>query len=85
MVRCFTGGEKSVASHLQKIRADGFDHSASSQVVGITDIGVPVFDSGGAILAVMTVSSFRMKGDLKEERSLVSILQACARRIADRF
>ena len=81
----FTGGEKSVASHLQKIRADGFDHSASSQVVGITDIGVPVFDSGGAILAVMTVSSFRMKGDLKEERSLVPILQACARRIADRL
>jgi DNA-binding IclR family transcriptional regulator len=54
-------------------------------VVGITDIGVPVFDSGGAILAVMTVSSFRMKGDLKEERSLVPILQACARRIADRL
>ena len=54
-------------------------------MVGITDIGGPVFDSGGAILAVMTVSSFRMKGDLKEERSLVSILQACARRIADRL
>ena len=77
--------KKSVGSHLQKIREDGFDHSASSQVVGITDIGVPVFDSGGAILAVMTVSSFRMKGDLKEERSLVPILQACARRIADRL
>ena len=50
----FTGGEKSVRTHLLKIREQGFDHSASSQVVGITDIGVPVFDSGGAILAVMS-------------------------------
>jgi DNA-binding IclR family transcriptional regulator len=77
--------KKSLGSHLQKIREEGFDHAASSQVVGITDIGVPVLDSGGAILAAMTVSSFRMKGDLKEERSLVPILQACARRIADRL
>ncbi len=77
--------KKSVRSHLLKIREDGFDHSASSQVVGITDIGVPVFDSAGTILAALTVSSFRMKGDLKEERSLVPILQACARRIADRL
>ena len=76
---------KSVRSHLQKIREKGYEHSASSQVVGITDIGVPVFDTAGAILAAITVSSFRMKGGLKEERSLVPILQACARRIADRL
>jgi len=77
--------KKNVRSHLQKIRAEGFDQSASSQVVGITDTGVPVFQSPGVILAALTVSSFRMKGDRKEERSLVPILQSCAERIADRL
>lgn len=77
--------KKSVRTHLLQIRSQGFDHSASSQVVGITDIGVPVFDTAGTILAALTVSSFRMKGDMKEERSLVPILKACAERIADRL
>lgn len=77
--------KKSVRTHLMNIREKGFDCAASSQVVGITDIGVPVFDTAGALLAALTVSSFRMKGGLKEERSLVPILKACAKLITDRL
>jgi DNA-binding IclR family transcriptional regulator len=75
--------KKSVRTHLLKIREQGFDHSASSQVVGITHIGVPVFDTVGAILAVLTVSSFRMKEVLKEPRSLVSALMASSQELTE--
>lgn len=75
--------EKTDLSNLKKIRTQGFEHAASSQVMGITDTGVPVFDSTGRIVAALTVSSLQAKGETKRAQSLVSFLRASANRITD--
>jgi DNA-binding IclR family transcriptional regulator len=73
--------KKTMQGTLEKIRLEGFEHSASSKVIGVTDTGVPVFDHAGGILAALTVSSFRMKGDLKVHKNLLPSLKDCSQKI----
>ena len=73
---------KNLQSLLEKIRSAGFDQFPSSQVIGITDTGVPVFDSAGQIVAALTVSAFKMTGDGKQAKNLIPGLQSCAESIS---
>jgi len=75
--------KKAMRAKLENIKRNGFEHSMSSKVVGITDIGVPIFDPAGNILAALTVTSFRWKGDLKQERKLVPALRKCSLKITN--
>ena len=67
---------------LEKIKADGYEHAASSQVIGITDIGVPVFDGQEQIAAALTVSSLRMKNAKQGVKELLPALKECAENIS---
>jgi DNA-binding IclR family transcriptional regulator len=74
---------KSLRAKLENIRKQGFEHSVSSKVVGLTDTGVPVFDPAGNVLAALTVTSFRLKGDLKDGKTLIPSLRKCALKITN--
>ena len=77
------GLKKSARAALKKIYNARFDSAASSKVVGITDTGVPVFDSAGEIVAALTVSVLQMMDDGKKKKNLLAALRDCAARISE--
>ena len=77
------GLKKSAQVALKKIHNERFDSAASSKVVGITDTGVPIFDSAGGIVAALTVSVLQMMDDGKKKKNLLTALRDCAARISE--
>lgn len=73
--------DPSLQRQLQKIHADGYEISQSSVVEGVTDVGVPVFDSTGSVIAAITVSAFRVRGGRSKFEELVPGLKKCAEEI----
>jgi len=67
---------------LKKIQEVGFENAESSQVVGITDIGVPVFDGHGQIVAALTVSSLRMKNAKQGVKKFLPALKNSSQNIS---
>ena len=67
---------------LKKIQDNGFEKATSSQVIGITDIGVPVFDGHRQIVSALTVPSLRMKNAKQGIKKLLPALDKCAKCIS---
>ncbi len=79
---CLTDGKNSCSDALKKIVAKGYEVADSAVAVGIVDAGVPVRDSGGQVVAVLTISSLRMRQGRQRAEKLIPLLIDCAREIS---
>ena len=47
--------DKQLQKHLEKVKIDGFESIKSAQIQGVLDIGAPIFDHSGCIVAALVI------------------------------
>ena len=75
---------RQIEGELHAVRQAGVRVGPSAQVVGVTDISVPVRGPGGDAVAVLTCAYFEHPGDDRQARRLDAALE-CLNRLADRL
>jgi DNA-binding IclR family transcriptional regulator len=67
---------------LRKIASRGYEVADSTHAVGIVDVGVPVRDAAGQVVAALTVSCLRLRQGRQSAAKLVPHLLKCANAVA---
>ena len=69
-------------SQATRIQRRGYELAESSHAIGITDIGVPVYDGEARVIAALAVPVLRTRKGANNTEALVAPLKECAQRIA---
>ncbi len=69
---------RSMATTLTQIRERNYERADSSYAIGIVDLGVPVCDHEGQVIAALTASLLRLKTTHTGGDDLLDHLQKCA-------
>ncbi|HRJ73594.1 MAG TPA: helix-turn-helix domain-containing protein [Terrimicrobiaceae bacterium] len=67
---------------LEAIRKRGYEQAASSYAEGIIDLGVPIHDASGQVIAVLTTSILQLKKSTAKSDRLLRMLQASANKVS---
>ncbi len=74
--------EKALRSHLMKIRERGFEMANSIYVLGVTDIGFPLFDGPGGAVACLSLPFVSRRDERVTVQDAVEAMQRAAQRIS---
>ncbi len=69
---------RSMTTALTRIRQRNYEKAESSYAIGIVDLGVPVRDHEGQVIAALTASLLRLKATKASGDDLLGHLQECA-------
>jgi len=72
---------RTLEARLKKIRTANHELADSSHAIGIVDLGVPVRDHDGQVIAALTASLLRLKSTRAKPEDLLDHLQECAHNI----
>jgi DNA-binding IclR family transcriptional regulator len=72
---------RTLEARLKKIRTANHELADSSYAIGIVDLGVPVRDHDGQVIAALTASLLRLKSTRAKPEDLLDHLQECAHNI----
>ena len=74
--------EKALRSHLQRIRERGFEMANSIYVLGVTDIGFPLFNGPGGAVACLSLPFVSRRDERMTVQDAVEAMALAARRIS---
>jgi len=74
--------EKALRCHLAKIRERGFEMANSIYVLGVTDIGFPLFDGPGGAVACLSLPFVSRRDEPTTVQDAVEAMAGTARRIS---
>jgi DNA-binding IclR family transcriptional regulator len=74
--------EKALRSHLERIRARGFEMANSIYVLGVTDIGFPLFNGPGGAVACLSLPFVSRRDERVTVQDAVEAMALAARRIS---